>query len=866
MSREMRSLVLIVMLLGALVFAGCGGGGGGGTPDGDDDGNGPAPQQTVISGELTDATGTGEPVTGLVKLMLSGQNTAQGDQDPLDQYQSDDGHYELRTDQEGTFVIVVEPDGGYDGVRVEIGVSGAVEELTVDITLLPGDTTVPDFNVIPSVAREWAYGEQQQFSIDIDGYEPTWSTTGGIGTIDSSGLFTAGQADATGQVIATLGEASASVEVIVRGTQTGTPSADLNDALAVPMPTACSSAAADTLARLTDWESNVDRRPDTDADLRQELGWWVQAATDTPDDPAAQLGLSLTMLAVAGQDGAGALGYDLFDEFGIEEATSLAFDEDVQVENFVEDAMEARSLSGVPSIRGANAPQMDAADTTPGELQDYRAAVQDYLLPAVTNAVQRFAAIGDYGCGGPLLMQYQVEGDNYSMYGADFQALAAGMQLVRCGLLMVTAVNPDYGDYQWDLDLGDRDANDDGVLTPDEYAPPVPFGDINAQDWEAAGAAMRDGVQRLSTAISDGCLPADSDDLVRRALAEQQNTTTAELRDYLADAHTMLSGEVNVTIEYANWEYETGRVYGSVVDADTDGAVQNAQVSIGDQSDSTDFLGSFYLNRVPIGEQTMTVNPPEGYELVPGQDLTCTVVGGERIDAGTIEVRDVSSNTQPPPPPGSEEELQGSPPAPPTMSVSAMTGPAEWVDQGSEQVPLNLGALWDNPPASFRSLLPTLHRVLDWGDYMGPLDSDVEVELRGWDGNNVEYTVYPFMTWENPVSMPIGTGTHTLEVPASLNDTGSALTVVFAEDWSSADVTIEGETLTWSRDMSNDEWYSPFAWLPRWDDAPTELRTVMGIFPNPDQIRDLAMQDYDRYVYRYGHFEFADEPAEWELY
>jgi len=71
-------------------------------------------------------------------------------------------------------------------------------------------------------------GAQRQFTISVlqaDGTPlavcPTWTVTGGIGTVDASGVFTAGDTPGSGEVIATVGTLSERAEVTVGSTPPG---------------------------------------------------------------------------------------------------------------------------------------------------------------------------------------------------------------------------------------------------------------------------------------------------------------------------------------------------------------------------------------------------------------------------------------------------------------------------------------------------------------------------------------------------------------------------------------------------------------------------------------------------------------------
>ncbi len=119
---------------------------------------------------------------------------------------------------------------------------------------------------------------------------------------------------------------------------------------------------------------------------------------------------------------------------------------------------------------------------------------------------------------------------------------------------MVSSVNPDYGWYNWDLTMAERDVNDDGILTVLEYAPHAPFANIDGPEWSQAGGCLRDGVDRLWQAIEQRQV-ADSDEIVNQVLTDED---PGELQTYLEDVAGLLGGQVDVTVEYGMWPANAG--------------------------------------------------------------------------------------------------------------------------------------------------------------------------------------------------------------------------------------------------------------------------------------------------------------------
>ncbi len=404
----------------------------------------------------------------------------------------------------------------------------------------PADETVL---VPPTGAFTWAQlSGSQYFSLDADG--------------NITGL-----AAGSGTVQATENESGVAGTATVTCRQAGI-KPDLAAAMAVPLAAVPAAGSAANLAALSRLQYD-DEQPRDAAKLRDELRLWIDAATANPDDAAAQLGLAMAILAVANYDGAEFLGYDLFAELDIQPVIAAGFSSNLTVANFIADGLSTAALGGVPRVRGTTAPAqvrsggLGDEDTTVGDLQDYRQAVRDYLLAPLQNVVNRCAAIGDNAAPATQLVSLEItdEVETYTLYAADFQGLAGALQLVRCGLLMVSAIDPDYGAYEWDLDMIERDANHDGVLTVAEYAPPLPFGNVDGPAWTAAGDALANAAHRLRVALRTRRL-GDANEVVNRGLEDQD---IPELEGYLDDANALLAGRVNVTVDYGYWDEQTQR-------------------------------------------------------------------------------------------------------------------------------------------------------------------------------------------------------------------------------------------------------------------------------------------------------------------
>ncbi len=305
--------------------------------------------------------------------------------------------------------------------------------------------------------------------------------------------------------------------------------------------------------------------PANKAALETELASWTQKVGANANDAGAQLGLSLAILAATGYNAAKSIGENIFEELDLQNVASMAFSEDLQVDGFLADALETALMKGTPRVRGGTSTAVATAGETPtvADMQKYRAAIRDYVDPCLADVIVRMGAIAATADPTTLLLSLQIDGDTVNLYAADFNCLAAALQLVRCGLLMAYAVDPDYGSYNWDTDMYLRDANQNGILTVAEYAPPAPFGAISVTEWREAGACLRNAVDRLTQAVNDR-QTADANELVMKAL---EDVNVAELQDYLTDATAILGGQVTVTYE---WE-DLG---GAQVDSSATGSEQ----------------------------------------------------------------------------------------------------------------------------------------------------------------------------------------------------------------------------------------------------------------------------------------------------
>lgn len=356
------------------------------------------------------------------------------------------------------------------------------------------------------------------------------------------------RADADGDGSTTVADAILVLRCVVGlsewplGNLCGTNIIDLTAALAAPMATDPHPASEAMQNTLNAYLASDDNIPADTAELTADLAGWVANVTNDPDDVGAQLGLTLAIVAAAGHNAADSMCMNIFEEVGLIEVASVVVREDTAPASVMTQTigtMFAQSMPTVPVV-GGNAVMTAAVPVS--DLQGYRTAIRNYLLGPLEHAVERTAACA-VGAAGQLLVELTDEAETVTLYPADVLMVTAGLRTVRALLLMASAFNPDYGSWDWDLDLHERDANGDGVLTVAEYAPPAPFATVDATNWTAAGEWLRGAVAdiRAGLAIRSG----DANSLIGRYLEDP-----AEFANYADDAADILGGEVNMTFNY----------------------------------------------------------------------------------------------------------------------------------------------------------------------------------------------------------------------------------------------------------------------------------------------------------------------------
>lgn len=391
--------------------------------------------------------------------------------------------------------------------------------------------------------------EQSQLRGDMDGDgNPSVSDAIAILRIVVGFDTDAAAADADGDGSITVADAILILRCVVGlsewplGNLCGTNVIDLTAALAAPMATNPHAASTDMQNALNAYLASDDNIPDTTAELTADLAGWVANVTNDPDDVGAQLGLTLAIVAAAGHNAADSMCMNIFEEVGLIEVASVVVREDTAPASVMTQTLQTMLAQNMPTVPVLGGDGIGTAAAPVSDLEGYRAAINDYLLGPLENAVERTAAC-TVGAAGQLLVELTDEAETVTLYPADVLMVTAGLRTVRALLLMASAFDPDYGSWDWDLDLDERDANGDGILTVAEYAPPAPFATVDATNWTAAGAWLRDAVAdiRAGLAIRSG----DVNSLIGRYIEDP-----VEFAAYADDAADIFGGQVNMTFNY----------------------------------------------------------------------------------------------------------------------------------------------------------------------------------------------------------------------------------------------------------------------------------------------------------------------------
>jgi len=212
MTAKRIALVSALLVLAGLWLLGCGGSSGG--PSGG------------VGGIVVDATEPTQPVENAYCYIPIPPRGAGGRASSIvSDYTDANGRYELKglpLNEDLTLTVEAKAQSSLQFVTTELGVRasapGAAEQ---EVTVLAPDveSQISGVTIAPETAV-LALDQSQQFAVVVTGYagplKPTWWTTGGIGTVDTDGLFAATTLG-SGTVHVTLGSWDAPASVTVTG-------------------------------------------------------------------------------------------------------------------------------------------------------------------------------------------------------------------------------------------------------------------------------------------------------------------------------------------------------------------------------------------------------------------------------------------------------------------------------------------------------------------------------------------------------------------------------------------------------------------------------------------------------------------------
>ncbi len=332
-------------------------------------------------------------------------------------------------------------------------------------------------------------------------------------------------------------------------------SMDVNDGIAADKPTSPESEEpGDTAVTLLEtWESDP---PEDTASLDDMLTDFTNLVNSDPNSSAGQLGLSLALIGAGAQNAADDLGYDLFDGVGVQSVASLALSDKYSASRAINKAVGIALFRPWQRQKTGVSPQGQIPDTyyTTEEIQQI---LRDNILPVLNDAIARLDILSQAPAG-TVLITYVANGDTYKLYPADFDLLIAGLDLVKAFMLQLVAYDLDVGSYDWELDLWERDANANNILTVAEYAPADPFLTlVSAQYMNDAGAAIQDALQRLMDALNNR-VSSDPDEMINMLLEGESASDIQDMHDMAQKALNIFSGAEDMDVQYAHYDWGTG--------------------------------------------------------------------------------------------------------------------------------------------------------------------------------------------------------------------------------------------------------------------------------------------------------------------
>ena len=331
------------------------------------------------------------------------------------------------------------------------------------------------------------------------------------------------------------------------------------------------ASAADSNCSVELW-TMLNTPPATSDEVRDKLVEFTANVNANPDQAACQLGLCLLMLARAADDVATDLGVDIFEEIAgidLQALVTLASAEGPG-------GLVTAYKNLFPNVAGeADTAARDGLfSDLDGRLhEELEAALRDYMLPVLCNprggVFERLAKLADCGCPDALVTLGAVGGPTFTLYTADFNVLAGGVEALYAMLLKAMAYNCQLNGWTPPDDPNDLDSNKDGFLTPNEYFPPQPFGTLKPTGATDLGIAREDFMDAIRRTIEGlNTIPDDRTDMlhmlfeefdadlgidlpqVSAAQIEPPENTIEALLLILDHFEALLTGEQTLDLEY----------------------------------------------------------------------------------------------------------------------------------------------------------------------------------------------------------------------------------------------------------------------------------------------------------------------------
>ncbi len=289
--------------------------------------------------------------------------------------------------------------------------------------------------------------------------------------------------------------------------------------------------------------------PDTGAELQTLLTKFAAWMNQDPDDPAAQTGLALlTAFAAIYNTGVDA-GFAEGDILPTSLVKGDTLDLDL-ADLFMRPMRFAAALQffGPQALQNGTKGPKAVIPGLEGEgitTQDLQLAVRNYFLPLLDDAIARLSAVANNANAWEPIIVIGSGEDEIAIYAADFKIMTSILRLFKAMGYEFVAYQLNAGDYDWGVDLVDRDANGNGILGVGEYAPADPFlWRHSAPNMQIAGATYRTAINNMIWALDNGA---------NSALLNMLDAQTAnDMATMLADLRTLISQRVNVQVTYEN--------------------------------------------------------------------------------------------------------------------------------------------------------------------------------------------------------------------------------------------------------------------------------------------------------------------------